>query len=477
MPRIPSRPYPPRLARVIREEDGFGLIEVMVSAVMVVVVAVATLNLIDRTNAATASNRSRVVASNLAHAALNQMRSQSFAVLQGYDQTTPVKQGGITYSVKSQATWTTDTNATLNCNSSGSYSPYLKITSTVTWPNMGQVAPVTASSFVTPRASDVATGAGSLVAIVKDAHAQPVQGASVSVQGKTLTTDAEGCVIYHFLTAGSTKVTWWKTGTIAPSGQAVGSMDVSITNNTIATITPLLDVPASIHTTIVRDDGKTPPTTAAWISGQATTGGTFFQTAYAQATNTGSGTSLKSNTGSSFTHPSVFPTIAGYGVYTGNCPGNDPTLYVQDFQTTHPRAFATPDPGGSADALAYVKPVTLRISRSSSSNNKYDIHFSPYLGSDLKQMTGCTTTVTLADTLPSNVNTLQNVTVDMPYGLYTVCVDNEINAGNTSARAYKNSTTLAVLPDGTSRGDLPSDNTNGSLTFPLSSGTQRAACA
>ena len=474
MHRIPSRPYPSRLARVLREDDGFGLIEVLVSAVMVVIVATATLNLIDRTNQASASSRSRVVASNLAHAALNNMRSLTFSNLQDYSDTSTVTQGHVTYTVASQATWTTDTGATLNCSSSGAYAPYLKVISTVTWPNMGNIKPITATSLVTPRATDVYSGAGSLVVSVKNAAGQPVPGADVTVQGTTLTTDAAGCAIYHFLTAGSSTVTWSKSGLIAPNGQAVGTADVSITNNTIASITPLLDTAASATTTFKRDASGFPAVN--WISGQATTGGTFYETKWAKTTN---GTSIKNDAAGTVNHSSLFPTTAGYGFYAGNCAGNDPSVYVSNFGTTHPEAFKTPAPGGSASPTAYLKQAWFSIKRTAGTAS-YEIQLTPYTSSTLTQMTGCDDTpLSYIDTLSSNNAT--SVPLDLPYGLYNVCVDNQ-QSGSSGRAVATNGTTqyLAVMPGGTIRAGTPADNTGTSaappFSFDLSVSTTKRSC-
>jgi Tfp pilus assembly protein PilV len=460
MPGTPRRLVSFR-ARFLREDDGFGLIEVLVSAVLVVALAVATLSLLDRTNQASASNRDRAVAANIAHSALNTMRSMTFDNLQDYSNTSTVTQGAIPYTVVSQAVWTTDSNTTLNCSSTGAYSPYLRVTSTVTWPNMNGIKPVTSTSLVSPRASDVATGAGSLVVTVQNAQGQPVPGTNVTAQGQTLVSDVDGCVIFHFLQAGVTTVTWSKNGYITPQGQDVGSQDVSIINNSIASLTPIIDIPGSITTTFKQDVTGTPPASA-WLSGTATTAGTFYQTIWAKGS--ANAIDVNNQSGPGFTNSKLFPTTSGYGVFAGSCQGNDPSVYVKDFGTTHPLAFATPAAGGTATATAYLKPVTFNV-LSSTNNGNYRVRIKPYFNATDTQMDDCGTNLVASYAGKLNGSGDATATFDMPYGWWTVCVDNTSNRNAVMSK-------FAVIPGGTPRTGMPADQSTTAQSFTLGGSTQ-----
>src|SRR5947208_2798656 len=65
-----------RRARFRESESGFALIEVMVSAVLVVVMSLAALAIIDKSGATSANNRMRDVASGLAAADQDTLRQQ-----------------------------------------------------------------------------------------------------------------------------------------------------------------------------------------------------------------------------------------------------------------------------------------------------------------------------------------------------------------------------------------------------------------
>jgi Tfp pilus assembly protein PilV len=451
MHRIPSRTYPSRIARALRADDGFGLIEVMVSAVVVIVLALATLSLLDRSNQVAATSRDRAVAANLAHGALNTMRSLKFSTLSNYAPPAATQQvGGVNYTITSKAEWTTDNNAPLNCGSTGAASPYLRITSTVTWPNMGNVPPITASSLVSPRASDVEDGAGSLVVVVKNAASVGVPGVAVTAGGQSATTDAQGCVIFHFLAAGAVDVSWFKSGYVAPDGNTTGTMKgVSITNGKISTITPSYDVPAKINTQFAEDLGGSTPATS-WYASTISTGGTFLATLPTLA---GADAATLYNSGrvSGFQHANVYPVTAGYGAYAGTCSGNDPTAYVSDWATQRPAASVKPAPGGTATATAYLERGTFSVTGKAGTSGR--LVLKPYTNASLSQMVACTKD-TDEIVLPltfggSSGTTTTTQTFDLPYGVWQMCADNGVATGTNRRWSGFVNAPYGVIPKGT----------------------------
>jgi Tfp pilus assembly protein PilV len=462
MPGMTSRTEPGPVSR-FREEDGFGLIEVMVSAVMVIILALATLSLLDRSNQAAASSRSRATASNLAHAALNTMRAMTFTSLRNYRSTTATTtEGAIKYTVTSRADWTTDANAPLNCSSTGSATPYLKVTSTVTWPNMGGVQPVTASSFMSPRSSDLENGAGSLVVTIHNAAGLGVPGVTVTAQGESIVTDNAGCVIFQFLAAGATTVAWVKPNYVTPAGDAIGRQDVSIVSGKIATITPSYDVPASVGMAFKQD---TTGTTSSWFSGQITTGGTFYKTVAS------TDTAWLTGRRGSFTQAGLYPTTAGYGVYAGDCTGNDPTVYVSNFPTTHPLAFVKPPPGGSVTGTAYLERTTITVTGPARSTVRLVV--TPYDTTTYRQMASCNTGFAVTGTVPGSSGTgTLTMTQDMPYGVWSVCADNN-TTGNNARMSTSTLTPYGVIPTGTLISSAATPPDRGGTTQPAQSLTMK----
>src|SRR5204862_1310501 len=116
-----------------------ALIEVLVSAALLVVVAGGVLAGIEGPSRISGQNERRSQATDLAQQDQERLRSMSFNSLVGYTATTPVTVGTITYSRYSSAIWIHDDNDPDSCNtqSNNNQGDYLKITSRVTPPNGG----------------------------------------------------------------------------------------------------------------------------------------------------------------------------------------------------------------------------------------------------------------------------------------------------------------------------------------------------
>src|SRR3954449_12123823 len=96
------------VTRSPRSESGFALIEVIVSAAVLAIVSLAVLSGIDAANGASAREKARAVASNLAEQDQERLRAMSVATLDTLPQTSQVKGDGVSYTIKSEAKWITD---------------------------------------------------------------------------------------------------------------------------------------------------------------------------------------------------------------------------------------------------------------------------------------------------------------------------------------------------------------------------------
>src|ERR1700742_1919121 len=91
-----------------RSEAGFALVEVIVAAAVLAIVALAVLSGIDGATAASAREKARAVAANLAEQDQERMRSMPVEVLRNPPQSGTIKIDGVAYDVKSEAKWITD---------------------------------------------------------------------------------------------------------------------------------------------------------------------------------------------------------------------------------------------------------------------------------------------------------------------------------------------------------------------------------
>ena len=95
--------------RTPRSEAGFALIEVIVSAMVLAIVALAVLSGIDAANGASAREKARAVAANLAEQDQERLRAMPVALLKNPpSQRPPINVDGVTYTIKSETKWITD---------------------------------------------------------------------------------------------------------------------------------------------------------------------------------------------------------------------------------------------------------------------------------------------------------------------------------------------------------------------------------
>ena len=236
--------------------------------------------------------------------------------------------------------------STLNCTAAGTTRPTtFRWSATVTWPNMGKIKPVQrATSLVSPRASDVSNGRGSLV--VTRARTRPARRAgaavTVSAHGDAAVTDSRRLRdLPTTSTAGTTTVAWSKLRLRStPDGSADRhGRDVSITNNTIASITPTLDLAAKITTTFKNENGGVP----ASATGQRRAGRHGHDAAGPSSRTSGSpagdhGPRHQGRAG--VTHSNLFPTTSGYGLSTpAAARATTRRSTSQDFNTKYPEAL------------------------------------------------------------------------------------------------------------------------------------------
>jgi Tfp pilus assembly protein PilV len=336
------RAYLSGTRRRIHAERGFALIEVVVSAGLLMVVAGGVLAGIDGPSKLSGQNEGRSQASALAQQDQERMRSMPFSSLVGYTATTPITVGGVTYSRYSKAIWIRDNNDTDSCSTppDDTSGDYLKITSKVTPP--GNQAPVQLDSLVAAPAGGNSTK-GTLAVQIKDQADQPVVGQSVSITGPvnmTVTTNSVGCAVFGLVEKGNYNVTFSRTGWVDPSSTNLVSRATSVTAGSTTIVTHNYAQAGTINVTVDTKVGNAAPQLS------PAKGITVANIGIPTGTLTFPAPATPPQGSSSFTL-NVYPFTSGYGVWAGVCASGDPTLYGQTAVT------ATPLPGGS-------KSVTVR---------------------------------------------------------------------------------------------------------------------
>ena len=206
-------------SRTHRSESGFALIEVIVAAAVLAIVALAVLSGIDAASSTSAREKARAVAASLAeqdqerHARDDLRAGQQAADV---DQQPPINVDGTTYKIESDVNLVTDDiGGTPECGDEGTQVTYVHITSTVTTPDTTvgtKIQPVKVDSLIPPT-QKWAEGHGTLgVKVVDRSATKGVRNLSVAATSPAYTppnesTDANGCAVFKDVPIGTYTIT------------------------------------------------------------------------------------------------------------------------------------------------------------------------------------------------------------------------------------------------------------------------------
>jgi type II secretory pathway pseudopilin PulG len=208
-----------------RGEAGFTIIEVLVTALMVALIAGAAATALTSAAVASSAERHKTQAGEVAEQDQERMRGFSSEQLASLDQTRTVTLDGTAYTVTSTASYL-NSSGTSSCGAPGSgAAAYYRAVSTVNWGGNHE-APVVAESIITPPAG------GTLLAQVVDQTGTGLPGVTVTASGPSYasgTTDSTGCTELADLTPGSYTVTYSDPGYVDSTGNATPSSSATVT--------------------------------------------------------------------------------------------------------------------------------------------------------------------------------------------------------------------------------------------------------
>lgn len=391
------------LARIkarLADEAGMTLVEVMTSALVLIVVSLGVTKGIDAASNASGISKLKTTASMLAQQDQERLRTLTAANLAKFNSTRTATVRGVPFTIVSRSRWISDTSGTESCAETGAAgddeASYMQITSTVTWTNMRGMKPVVATSLVAPPNGSFGEQ-GSLLIEVLDRNgagvpaipvtATPLSGTTSAI---TQTTGDQGCAFFGFLPPINYRVTFNQAGYVDQQGVQAVSKDVGVTAAATNRASFVYDRASTVNVNVV----TRLPGASSDVSAKAeyiTVGHSSLATPGTRQFGTGTAAA-------SFALSPLFPFASTYSVYSGDCTGAAPTT----------PAFVTAPPGGSASVT--VREVGVKLTSSGNTINR--VRFTP-------KSTGC------SNVLTSDVNTTTgNPTPDpaVPFGRYDICV-------------------------------------------------------
>jgi hypothetical protein len=441
-------------------ERGSVIMEALVGAVLVAVMAVAFFGALDGSNRVSGVAKLRAQAAALASDDQERLRSMPVASLNEYHQSVTKNVAGLNFVVDSKADWIADKTKDQTCTGNGAAADYLRITSTVTPTNNTALRPVAISSTVTPAPGSF-NGKGSLAVTVVDRNGAGVADVAVQVSGPangSAFTDASGCAFLGYLPAGTTyTVAIAKPNYVDQDGDDTPSVTgFTINDQQVATQGFTYDLAGSAAISFSSQPifangssrGDTPSSqwkVNVYNSNHAWLAGVAYPT-------TVPGSSPWPSTGAqpSFAVDKLFPFTSTYGVYPGdNCTKNDPAnngVTVPGLQI-QPGVLGTP-----YNVQLPALNVYGTTSGSPAANLRVKITHTT---------SGCGNWSIVRQTNAAGLLDDPGV----PFGTYSVCVDNAPIVGSTNARHAGPTTITAASLPGT-----------GLQTFPIPTNTGSGKC-
>jgi type II secretory pathway pseudopilin PulG len=342
------RAYLSGARRRLHAQNGFALIEVVVSAALLMVVSGGVLAGIEGPSSISARNDVRSQASSLAQQDQERLRGMTFTSLTGYTATTPVTVGNVTYSRYSSAIWVRDNNDPDSCNTQANSTSgdYLKITSRVTPPGGAKYVQLDSLLAAPPGAS---VTKGTLAVQITDQANAPVVGQNVSISGPanmTVPTNEVGCAVFGLVDQGNYTITFSRAGWVDTSATNAVTRSTSVTAGSTTIVTHQYAqsgrINVSVDTKVGAAAAVASPAKAVMVANAGVPSGTLTFPAPANP----------SQGSSSFTLD-VFPFPTGYGVWAGTCAAGNPTLYGLSAIT------ASPAPGGTVNVTVRQPSITV----------------------------------------------------------------------------------------------------------------------
>lgn len=467
-------------------EDGFGIIEVLVSALIVISISLGLFAAIDAAGRTADTNKARSAASNLATSDQERLRGLPITDLPARNEVRTVSIDNKDYTVRSQGEFVVGTGAgSSSCASSENAPRHLKITSTVTWNKM-TVNPVKQDSLrAIPNRS--ISGLGSMAVDIKDRTGDGLPGVPVTATGpRTLTgtTNAQGCVIFGFVPAGTYNVSFSRAGYVlaeSPNNQTA-TKDVVVAADAIASAAFQYDeagassVAYKVNPTFGSSAGTLQDSQETGYSIANALMGSDNIKSFGHAAGTTSGSSPLVN----------FPFTTGYEAWAGRCESNKP----DGLGASSVASMVIPR-GGPPNPVTQVREFRLRVklrrrnSSSTTSTTNYT-RLSPTTGTPITRViitpvtAGCVQTpinVTHVANTSSSTGSNAYATYEaiVPWGQYEVCAQYWASSTATN-RGAVTETLSTTNPNGTL---YPATTTQGpslAVTVPWQSPSSSREC-
>jgi Tfp pilus assembly protein PilV len=333
-------------------EQGFVLIEILVSALVLVIASAGVVGLIVTTVHAQSEQRHGSEAYALAQEDQARLASMQLPLLNHLDQTREIALNQATFKVRSLGLFISNKTSAQSCVEGSSESDYVQITSKVTWPGMASSEKAVIVSILSPSGSKALDPSHSSVAVsVASEQKTPMPGVEVAATGGQFKafTDAAGCVIFPDLAKGNypTIVSGAAAGLVNKDGKSSEEVTLPVAEE-MKLVSRQFDHPGTIPVNFKYRVGSTAaftPVSADSIvayNTNMTTAKTFWTpTAAREAT---------------VNVTPLYPFTSPYTIYAGSCSANNPNPEGKSNPPSAPAIANVVAPAGGT-----ATPVTIQL--------------------------------------------------------------------------------------------------------------------
>jgi Tfp pilus assembly protein PilV len=413
------------------------LIEVLVSAVVLVIASAGVFTLLATTVSTQAEQRHSSEAYALAQEDQARLASMRLSVLNHMDETRTVTLNQTEFKVRSLGLFVNDTTSTASCGSGTSTADYVQTTSLVSWPGMKGSEKAKIESIVSPSNGSLDANNGTLAVAATNELMEPMPNVFAQIGGLSGSTNAQGCVTFPDLPGGTyiMNVSAEAAGLVNKNGQRTEVKEVSAVSADTKNVALLFDRPGTIPVKFKARIGSS----------------VNFEPAKADAV-IANNTGMKEarvfgiaggTRGETVEATSLFPFSSAYTLYAGSCASNDPGEGPAKVNAVAPRgSAATPAPTIQLPALELI----VKNGATALSGAKVtltDTVCKDALGNFVKR-----TYTTNGEGKPSGSTGVAEPGV--PWGVYNVCVSANISGSDrrkkVPEKAVKSLTSATSVP-------------------------------
>jgi|GEM_PF-4219521 len=378
-------------------DDGFGLVEVMISLAVLLTVLVASSYLVDNVVQQAATNREKVSATELAEQYMETISNDSLVTLESYISrdtlltASPINVGGVNFTVWSHLEWATTGFQTSPC-ASGNPPEVIRSTITVKWFNTQSLAE---TAIINPPYGIDIPGDGYLSVQINGeggTNSPPADKASlVNVQvevtpaGGSMTVynpDQYGCV-YLEEPAGAN----YTVAVASPSGGPTFITSQEVTSP--AATAQIIDVKTAglVYGATFRYDEAG---TVNWSPAGSAPAATGMPVSILNGGNLTGGTLVVNAPGASATSDLLFPYSTPYSIWYGDCA---PVAGVIQEEPASPTTFSITQQGTSAASITGLYGLSIQATRAAGFTSGKQPNSASALVADPNQTTdGCPAT-------------------------------------------------------------------------------------